>query len=84
MIELFDIDELPAKGEHAPYLFGFADRERITDQILPQIDAIHKSAQGLVWHHFDGATAKRIDYTEAQHIAALHVNQLKTQFKEQQ
>lgn len=70
MVGLIAADEYPAKGQHVPFLFGSADREKLLDGAVTLATHCSNPVNGThICHYFNGKTIKRITLVQALTIA---------------
>ncbi len=83
IVFLSPIDQLPKKGEYAPFLFNFADREHFVNQMIEMSRYYVKNDGCLICQYYNGTTVKKISTTRAAEIGLAHAMKLRAEFKKE-
>ena len=73
-------DKYPARGVNVKYLFSYADRHHILDQVLKTVDyLVDKSASEMILY-YNGTTLKEVDPETARSLAREYHRKIRNQF----
>ena len=74
------VDKYPARGENVKYLFSYADRWHILDQVIDSVNyMIDKSSSELILY-YNGKTLKEIDPETARSLTQEYHRKTRNQF----
>jgi len=84
LIGLIPAEDYPKVGETVPYLFGYADRYHILNEVLSMLEAIKGMYKNRLALHFDGLTFREIDFNRAYTIAMDYTVKIRRQWTREQ
>lgn len=72
----------PPQGKEVRYLFGYANRQQILDQVGSGVNYASKHHPDAVIHYFDGKTLRRITYAQAAPIVEAYQKAIRREWVE--